>query len=344
MPLGTFSCWPRLADQRISFCGAPTSVQHSLGGQQHQLKSKLFCSHFQNAQSCHFSVEVGIQSGEDKVELRISPNATVAWLWPTVVQLPAATSCDQLVEVFHLAAEAQKALPLKDFPNLCRDDQELSLDFERWWFDAQQDFSKGNLGTDLTLSIDFKKNMCLFSIATKGARFESCRESCLQVLVQRWIQHASVVTDSPDMRWPTLAQAWHQKWWAPESEHQEDHWSYRCLTSSIKSCDCTGLAKAKCFVSFWRLQCQCWPPNSPGSKRIICPLWNIPAESAAQDGFHMDLASDTTGFSRETSLSLGPVKLRENVGTNFVLRGSGSQPMGAVGLRPWHPQRGGLDL
>ena len=30
-------------------------------------------------------------------------------------------------EVFHLAAEAQKALPLKDFPNLCRDEQELKL-------------------------------------------------------------------------------------------------------------------------------------------------------------------------------------------------------------------------
>lgn len=49
---------------------------------------------------------VEVQSGEDKVELRISPNATV----------------------FHLAAEAQKALPLKDFPSLSRDDRELEHD------------------------------------------------------------------------------------------------------------------------------------------------------------------------------------------------------------------------
>jgi hypothetical protein len=31
-------------------------------------------------------------------------------------------------EVFHLAAEAQKVLPLKDFPSLSRDDRELNLD------------------------------------------------------------------------------------------------------------------------------------------------------------------------------------------------------------------------
>eukprot|EP00438_Fugacium_kawagutii_P031845 Skav220906 [mRNA] locus=scaffold1585:29666:48439:- [translate_table: standard] len=49
---------------------------------------------------------VAVQSGEDKVELRMSPNATV----------------------FHLAAEAQKALPLKDFPGLCHNDRELSLE------------------------------------------------------------------------------------------------------------------------------------------------------------------------------------------------------------------------
>jgi len=49
---------------------------------------------------------VEVQSGEDKVELRISPNATV----------------------FHLAAEAQKVLPLKDFPSLSRDDRELEHD------------------------------------------------------------------------------------------------------------------------------------------------------------------------------------------------------------------------
>jgi len=52
------------------------------------------------------ALKVQIQSGEEKVELQMSPNATV----------------------FHLAAEAQKALPLKEFPNLCRGDQELQHD------------------------------------------------------------------------------------------------------------------------------------------------------------------------------------------------------------------------
>ena len=43
-------------------------------------------------------------------------------------------------EVFHLAAEAQKALPLKEFPNLCRGDQELKLVTENF-----QSFSTKNI-------------------------------------------------------------------------------------------------------------------------------------------------------------------------------------------------------
>jgi len=39
-----------------------------------------------------------------------------------------------------LAAEAQKALPLKEFPNLCRGDQELKLATENF-----QTFSNKNI-------------------------------------------------------------------------------------------------------------------------------------------------------------------------------------------------------